>query len=263
MIQTAYRDTLLMNSLNRPAIWESFASPDHPLYQQYSLSRLSGTLEDCFLKEVPESGSLGVFVPRLASQRAGDRKIKFCSVFSGYTGDAFTHQEFIAQALQREIGVVCVRPKYSDSVGAMLGATANLYSALVSGMFPMDRIVFVRAISFGAQLAFVWIEQLKCGLEKVAFFAPCSARQLPEAVGPFGMTVRCDKTLDIDIANTRAEARVYYLARDNVVKGRDPIFASFANHVREYQIEQGEHFTVDATLEATTESARWFLGEGA
>jgi len=241
--------------------WLSFASAGHPLYEQYGLSNIGYLIEDCFIKEVPDSGSVGVFWPKQPNASPNPKFPQFCSVFSGYTGDPFMHQKFIKHALAANIGVVCVRPSHGSSIQDMLLSTMMLYAKLAEANFPMERINFIRAISFGAYLSLYWIQQLKDTLDKVALFAPCSAEQLPEAASKIGMFVQRDGSLPINLHEANMQVRVYHLENDSVIPSKDPLFSNFARNVTEIGIKEGDHFGVDTTDEATKEIVEWFAGK--
>jgi hypothetical protein len=80
---------------------------------------------------------------------------KYIANFPGYTGNALTHLNFIQAATIANLGIICVTPKWSDSVDDMTSRVGDLFRLLNErGLF---NISFVRGVSFGAQLSRLWI----------------------------------------------------------------------------------------------------------
>lgn len=195
-------------------------------------------------------GTLGIFEPRGC---AIDRM--FILLVPGFTGDGFSHTEFIAGARRHGYGVLALTPKWSDRVGENI-------DHMRGGIDCINRTVdsriirVVRANSFGAYLATQVLDRVP-SIDTAIFIAPCSATQLSRASQYLGRSIEVDR--ESLIPRLIQRGLIYMIAGDIIVPALDTHFESVIQE-REVRICEGDHFTVANDAKCCSDSLAWLGG---
>lgn len=187
-------------------------------------------------------------------------KAPLCLIFPGFTGDAWSHQDFISLACKYGIACLCITPQWEPSTEAIIENITVLASNMKGDQHILNRFHYIRGVSYGAFLSLVWLSYLDAPIKKISWITPCSNRQIKDAAKLMGTPLQATDNYPIKIKNISPEVKILTINNDQIIPNLDPMFTEVFVNTSLHQIRYDDHFSAGDTTSATTEVVQWLGG---